>query len=236
VFQATLAMDEGRFAEAEALIEEAATVGERAQSRSAAAVARTLPLFLLRREQGRLAETEREILGPGHKFSGPLVRDSVLAHIHARLRRRDEAHAALDELMSRDLSDWHVDEEWLMAVGLLAETCVLLEDTAHAASLYELLLPYASLNAIAVPHTSLGSTSRPLGMLAALRGSFEDAERHFEEALRMDERMGARPWLAHAREEYARLLLRRDAGADRERAKQLLSQAHAAYDELGMQA
>jgi DNA-binding SARP family transcriptional activator/tetratricopeptide (TPR) repeat protein len=234
VARTTLAMAEGRFAEAGDLIEEAAAVGERAQSPSAAAVARTLPLFLLRREQGRLAESEREILGPGHQFSGPLVRGSVLAHIPARLGRRDEARAALDELMSRDLSDWHVDEEWLLAICLLAETCVLVEEAEHAARLHELLLPYASLNAIAVPQLALGSTSRPLGMLATLLGRFEDAERHFEEASRMNERMGARPWLAHTHEDYARLLRRRDAGGDRERAEELQSQADAAYRELGV--
>ncbi|HEX5980966.1 MAG TPA: hypothetical protein VFY52_07760, partial [Thermoleophilaceae bacterium] len=234
VTRATLALAEGRFAEVERLIEEAATVGERAQSRTAAAVAHTLPLFLLRREQGRLAESERQILGPGHEFSGPLVRGSVLAHIHARLERTDEARAALDELMSRDLSDWHLDEEWLLGICLLAETCVLLEDAEHAAPLYQLLLPYASLNAIAVPQLALGSTSRPLGMLAALLSRLEAAERHFEEALRMDERMGARPWLAHTQEEFGRMLLRRDNGEDRERAEQLQSQADAAYRELGM--
>jgi DNA-binding SARP family transcriptional activator len=234
VTRATLALSEGRFDEVEGLIEEAATVGERAQSRSAAAVARTLPLFMLRREQGRLAESELEILGPGHEFSGPLVRGSVLAHIHARLGRRDEARAALDELVSRDLSDWHLDEEWLLGICLLAETCVLLEAAGHAARLHELLLPYAALNAIAVPQLALGSTSRPLGMLATLLGRFEDAERHFEEALRMNERMGARPWLAHTQEGYARLLLRRDAGGDRERAEELQSQADATYRELGM--
>ena len=234
VTRATLALSEGRFAEAEELIEEAATVGERAQSRSAAAVARTLPLFLLRREQARLAESEREILGPGHAFSGPLVRGSVLAHIHARLGRRDEARAALDEVMSRDLSDWHVDEEWLTGICLFAETCVLLEDAGHAARLHELLLPSASLNAIAVPQLALGSTSRPLGMLATLLGRFEDAERHFEESLRMDERMGARPWLAHAQEEYAHMLRRRNDEGDGARAAKLASRAQASYRELGM--
>jgi DNA-binding SARP family transcriptional activator/tetratricopeptide (TPR) repeat protein len=234
VTRATLAMAEGRFAEAEELIEQGGTAGERAQSRSAASVARTLPLFMLRREQGRLAESEQEILGPGHVFSGPLVRGSVLAHIHARLGRRDQARAALDELMSRDLSDWHVDEEWLLGICLLAETCVLLEDAQHAASLYELLRPYASVNAIAVPQLALGSTSRPLGMLAAMLGRFEDAERHFEEALGMDETMGARPWLAHTQEEYARMLLRRDAEGDRQKAESLLSRAQSTYGELGM--
>jgi DNA-binding SARP family transcriptional activator len=235
VAKATLALSEGRFAETEELIEHAAAVGERVQSWSAAAVARTLPLFLLRREQGRLEDFEREIQGPGHEFSGPLVRDSVLAHMHARLGRTEEAKSVLHELTSRDLSDWHVDEEWLVGICLLAETCVILEDTERATPLYEVLLPYARLNAVAVPELALGSTSRPLGMLATLLGRFEDAARHFEEALRMNERMGARPWLAHAQEKYAHMLLRRDAGEDRKRAEELLSRAHATYAELGIQ-
>jgi eukaryotic-like serine/threonine-protein kinase len=235
VAKATLALAEGRFAETEELIEHAAAVGERVQSWSAAAVARTLPLFLLCREQGRLEDFGREIEGPGHEFSGPLVRRSVLAQLHARLGRAEEAKAALDELTGRDLSNWHVDEEWLVGVCLLAETCVLLEDADRAAVLYEILLPHASLNAVAVPELALDSTSRPLGMLATLLGRFEDAARHFEEALRMNERMEARPWLAHAQEEYARMLLRRDRGGDRERAEKLLSRAHATYRELGMQ-
>jgi DNA-binding SARP family transcriptional activator len=235
VARATLALAEGRFAEAAELIAHAAAVGERVQSWSAAAVAHTLPLFLLRREQGRLEDFEREIQAPGHEFSGPLVRRSVLAHVHARLGRTEEATTALHELTSRDLSDWHVDEEWLVSICLLAETCVILEDTDRAAPLYELLLPYASLNAVAVPELALDSTSRPLGILATLLGRFEDAARHFEEALRMNERMGARPWLAHAREEYARMLLRRNADGDRERAEKLLSRARATFQELGMQ-
>ena len=122
-----------------------------------------------------------------------------------------------------------------MSICLLAETCVILGDTERAAPLYELLLPYASLNAVAVPELALDSTSRPLGVLATLLGRFEDAARHFEEALRMNERMGARPWLAHTQEEYARMLLGRASRGDRERAEELLSRAHAAYRELGMQ-
>ena len=235
VAQATLALAEGRFDEAAELIGRAATVGERVQSWSAAAVAHTLPLFVLRREQGRLEDFEREIQGPGHEFSGPLVRQSVFAHLHARLGRTDKARAAFAELTSRDLADWHVDEEWLVGICLLAETCVILGDTERAAPLYDLLLPYAPLNAVAVPELALDSTSRPLGMLSTLLGRFEDAARHFEEALRMNERMGARPWLAHAQEEFARMLLRRDAGDDRERAEELLSRAHATYQELGME-
>ena len=102
------------------------------------------------------------------------------------------------------------------------------------APLYELLLPYGSLNAVGVPELVLDSTSRPLGILATLQGRFEDAARHFEAALRMNERMGARPWIAHTQEDHARMLRRRNGERDRERAEKLLSRAHATYDDLGM--
>jgi tetratricopeptide (TPR) repeat protein len=174
---------------------------------------RKLQLFMLRREQGRLEGFDGEIRDHAHEFPSPLVHQAVLAH----------------------LSDWHVDEEWLLSICLLAETCAMLRDTARAAPLYELLLPYASLNATAAPELALGSTSRPLGIVATLLGRLEDAARHFEEALRMNETMGARPWLAHTQEEYARMLLRRNAPADRERAEELVARAQATYLELGMQ-
>ena len=58
-----------------------------------------------------------------------------------------------------------------------------------------------------------GAASRYLGMLAATLGEFDKAEAHFEHALEMNERMGARPWLAHTKAEYALLLRRRGGGA-----------------------
>jgi AraC-like DNA-binding protein len=139
------------------------------------------------------------------------------------------------EVTRRDLSDWHVDEQWLVSICLLAETCGSLDDAAPAASLYELLLPYAAQNAVAVPELALDSTSRPLGILATLLGRFEDAERHFRDATTMNERMAARPWVAHTRLEHARMLLRRGGDGDRQRAIALLAGAQATYRELGMQ-
>ena len=52
------------------------------------------------------------------------------------------------------------------------------------------MLPYGSLNAVALPELALDSASRPLGILATLLGRFEDAAGHFEEAMQMNERMG----------------------------------------------
>ena len=66
VAQAMLALAEGRFGEAAELIERAAAVGERVQGWSARRA--QAPVFLLRRELGRLEDFEREIRGPGYEF------------------------------------------------------------------------------------------------------------------------------------------------------------------------
>jgi DNA-binding SARP family transcriptional activator len=232
--QAVLALSQGRFSEALELIDQAAAVGERVLTWGAVA-ARKLQLFLLLREQGRLQGFERELVGCQGEFPSPLVHGAVLAHVYACGERPEEAQALLQELTRRDLSDWHVDEEWLFGICLLAETCAILEDTPHAAPLYELLLPYGSLNAVAVPELTLDSASRPLGLLATQLGRFDDAAGHFEEAIQMNEKMGARPGLAHTQADLGRMLLRRNSQGDAQRAHEHLSRALATYHELDMQ-
>jgi len=74
------------------------------------------------------------------------------------------------------------------------------------------------------------------GILAASMQRWSDAEQHFDEALAMNARMGARPWLAQTQHDYARMLLARGASADRSRAGRLLDDARSTYGELGMKA
>jgi tetratricopeptide (TPR) repeat protein len=233
--RATLALAQGRFAEAPGLIERAVEIGERVLAWNAGA-ARKLQSFILRRERGGLDAYLPEVRDHEHAFPSPLVHQSVLAHVYARLDRPAEAASLVHEVTRRDLSDWHVDEQWLVSICLLAETCGILEDAGPADSLYELVLPYADQNAVAVPEIALDSTGRPLGILATLLGRFDDAERHFDQAATMNERMAARPWVAHTWLEHARMLLRRDGDGDRERAMELLAGAQAIYRELAMQA
>ena len=159
---------------------------------------------------------------------------AVLVHLYAHLQRAADAEAIVRELTARDLSNWHVDEEWLVSVCLLAETCALLDDTEVAGPLYELLLPYGSQNAVALPEVALDSVSRPLGILASLQDRFDEATEHFQQALPMNDRMGARPFVARTHEDHARMLLRRNARGDRTRAEELLARARAIYRELGM--
>jgi hypothetical protein len=70
-----------------------------------------------------------------------------------------------------------------------------------------------------------GSVSRSLGVLAATMRHWRDAEAHFETALRTNETMGARTWLAWTQYQYARMLAERGTSGDGERASCLLDEA-----------
>lgn len=52
----------------------------------------------------------------------------------------------------------------------------------------------------------------------------------------MNEKLGARPWLARTQYEYARMMLARGRSSDHSRAQGLLAQAHDAARALGMPA
>jgi uncharacterized protein HemY len=101
--------------------------------------------------------------------------------------------------------------------------------------MYGLLLPWATFSAADHPEGLRGSASRYLGLLAATTGRWSESAQHFENALDANERMGVRPWLAHTRHDYARMLLARDGPGDREHAQDLLAAALATYRELGME-
>jgi tetratricopeptide (TPR) repeat protein len=117
---------------------------------------------------------------------------------------------------------------------ILASVCEFLGDEPRAARVYELLAPFGDRNALSVPDVAAGSVSRSLGVLAAATRRWEPAIRHFEDALAMNARMDARPWLARTRHDYGRALLARAAPGDRDHARELLAQARDAYHELGM--
>jgi hypothetical protein len=82
----------------------------------------------------------------------------------------------------------------------------------------------------------LGSAARSLGQLAGVVSLFDAAERHFEDALEMHLRMGAEPWVAHTRYDYARMLLARGSAQDLARAQGLLHGARSTAEALGMNA
>jgi len=84
-----------------------------------------------------------------------------------------------------------------------------------------------------VQEGSAGATARILGVLAELNGNREIAIRHLQDAIEINERVGARIWLAHSQADLAELLLR---AGDQGAVEQLLDSAAVSADELGLDA
>lgn len=225
----------GDFAEAERLTEEALEVGQRAQNWDAGFSYR-IALFALRREQGRLDEIDELIRDSVQEYAGYRSFRCLVPLIDCELARRDEASRALDELAADDFSSLPRDSEWLFCLSILSEVAVELGDTDRGAVLFRLLLPYENLFALASGEVSLGCVARYLGMLAALAENWDGATRHFENALVLNARMHARPWIAHSQADYARMLLARGAPGDRDEARSFLTRALATCEALGMPA
>jgi tetratricopeptide (TPR) repeat protein len=152
----------------------------------------------------------------------------------AELGHAAEARQALETLAADAFAHLPVDETWLAGISLLADTASKLGDQERAADLYDLLLPWEDRVAVSYADFSVGAVARYLGLLAAVMERWDDAERHFEAALEINEGIGARPWLAHAERDYAGMLRARDEPGDRERSRELLNAADTAYAELGM--
>ena len=231
--RAMLALMEGRFEEAEALIAETRALGEQAQSWNATVTER-LGLFVLRREQGRLAELEETIERSVDEYPTLLRFRGALAHLYAELGQEEEARRVFDEVMALDLGKAYVDAEWLFTMSLLADPCAFLADRDAAARIYEALLPYGHLYSQAPVEAVFGAMARPLGVVARLLGRFADAERHLEAAIELERSMRAAPWLAHAQHDLGAVLIERAGPGDEERGRELLAEATAVYERLGM--
>ena len=231
--EAMLAIAVGRLDDAERLVEDARALGERAQPDMA------MPLYHAQRctlsdFRGRLEEVEAEICALAADRPARPVFRCLLAHLHARIGRRSEAARALAELTARDCAALPFDQEWLLGMSYLAETAGLLGDAEAAEQLSGRLEPWAQLNVVDQCEAMRGAASRYLGILATTTGGLDDAASHFEHALELNARMGARPWLARTREDYARMLGARGRAGDRERARERGERATATYRELGM--
>jgi tetratricopeptide (TPR) repeat protein len=233
VYRTALALLEGRFDEAEQLINETRSIGERALSWSTT-VAYGLQLYLLRREQGRVEEVEELVRRAATENPTYLIWRCVLADMLLALGSTAEARTELDALASDSFGAIPFDEEWAVSLCFLAGAAARTGDRARAETLYGLLLRHADKVALSYPEISLGPISRFLGLLASTTRRYDNAGRHFEAALATTERIGARPWLAHTQDDYAHMLLARGEPGDAENAAGLLDRARAAYRELGI--
>jgi hypothetical protein len=116
----------------------------------------------------------------------------------------------------------------------LGEICAYLRAADAAVVVYPQLLPVADQVGTVGFAGCYGSIHYPAGLLASCLYRWEEAERHFEGALAMNERLEARPWVVRTRRGWAAMLLDRDAPGDRERAAELIAAGRAEAEQLGM--
>jgi tetratricopeptide (TPR) repeat protein len=232
IYRAMRLLLAGEFDAAEAEGWAAVTLGNRVQDPNTGN-ATLLQACTRRRERGRLERLEGPVRAYAERFAAIPGWVCVLAHLLAETDRPDEAREILDGFAVDGFRGLPLDGIWLGAVAYLAEAAAALGDATHAQALHDLLEPYADRNvAVGWASTCMGSAARHLGLLADLLGRRKQAIAHFETALAMNERMRARPWVAHTRVELARVLSQQASG--RERAAQLLDAGIAEAQRLGM--
>jgi tetratricopeptide (TPR) repeat protein len=190
--------------------------------------------FLLRREQGRVAEEEASLGAAVDDYPWyPYFRVQLTLFL-LDVGRVLEARSTFEELARDGFAALYEDSEWLFGMAQASEACALLSDGAAATTLYDRLLPYAGRNAVAIAEGSVGVVDRYLGLLSATLGRLDDAVRHLSDAQRINEGMGALPWAAHCQHDLAAILRRRGAAGDLELAEAADLAALATARHLGM--
>jgi tetratricopeptide (TPR) repeat protein len=222
----------GRFAEAQACFTEAQAAAQRAHLHYPAGCV-DFPLLL---EQGRLSEFIP--IGRALVVQIPLLAMSfrcALAWAYAEVGLREEARRELIAIYENGLDKLPQQSSFDSAATAVAEAIAYLGDAEGAECLYPLLLPFRDLCVVTVgAEHSFGAAARSLGLLAATMHRCDEAARHFDDALRTNRHLGARPWLARTQLNYASMLAARDRPGDRARATALLDEAIALAGELGM--
>lgn len=192
----------GRFGEAEAHAAEAVSlqpVPEFIEGFSA-------QLFALRLEQGRLPEVRDAVQAYAAAAQRPAW-EIGYSTLLAELGDFREAAEVLRPYVEGGFELVPRDELFFLALAVAANTVVQVGDRDGAAVLYGLLAPHASRVVVAVQGAVCwGSVQRFLAPLSALLGDTGRAAMHFEAAISIHDRLGARPFLARDRLAYAALL------------------------------
>lgn len=228
---ATIALGEGRFADAEASIEQYQAWAEvNGQADSGYGI----QMFSLRREQGRLAE-----LRPMLELGAKLQRNDPswapgLAVVYAEAGMGEAAKALLDRILADGLDRLPRDTLFAGVLSYLADAAWLTGHAALAGKAIDLLAPYEGLMVYLPGLACYGAADRYLGKLQETAGHTAAARQHYEAGLALDERTGWPAWIAHSQFCFGQFLARHGEINEASRAQTLLTGAHQTAARLGM--
>jgi eukaryotic-like serine/threonine-protein kinase len=234
LWDAMLLMREGRYEEAERRVIEVGPIAQRTQHPGWIGTF-SAQFFAIRWAQGRIGELEPIVLQRLEETPGLHAWEAALVMVYLDADRHDRAREWFERLAAAHFADIPKDPQWIVTLMLGAYAARRLGDAPRAEKLYEILQPYAQRQVtVGFAFLCQGSVSLSLGQLAATIGRWDDAERHFEEALSFNERTDTPPWLAETRFYYAGMLHERAGPGDDKKAVSLVNQALAAFEDMGM--
>ena len=231
---ALIALCDGRLDAAEAAAKRAEEVSRRIEGPNSAA--HGIQMFSIRREQGRLAEIAPlvRLISTGETDVDSVWRPA-LAVLLAEVGDVESARRELEALLDAGLEATLRGGLGVGGLTYAADACALIEDAALAAPIYEQLLAFEGQNTVIGSAVMChGAVDRMLGALATVMQRWDDAERHLENALALNRRMGSPTWIAHTQYERARLTVRRGRPHERELGRERASEALDAARRIGL--
>lgn len=232
-FRAMRALFAGRLEEGERLGQDAFALGSRGHAEIAGVLLGAQLLFQ-RFLQHRMDELVEPVAALVESYPESTFRPA-LALCLAEAGREAEAREEL-VLVTRD-GFRHVrrDGNWLASMATISMVVAAVGDRARAAAAADLLAPYAERWAVGTAGAlCLGPIALFLAITESTAGSRKEAARHFEHAIAAAERVGGRPYVVYGRHDYGQMLLESPEPGDRRRGSELLTEALAEAEELGL--
>lgn len=189
-------------------------------------------LFNVCFERGQMGAIANDIIRIAAANPGVTSVRASLALLYAETDQLDQARPVF-ESVTDELADIPREASWPRAVTQAALTCSRLGDRARAATLFDLLRPYAG-QMVCTGLSSAGSVDHYLGVLTATLRRLDEADILLAQAETAHGRVPAPTWLARTRLERGRVLLERGATGDGAKAQELLSSTLATAREYGL--
>lgn len=234
VYRLVRALIDGRFNDADQLLEQAGEAANQAPEFS-------IGLFFaeaitdLRRLSGAARDSRlAQLAEMARRFRGVLVWRCLTLATSVEAPTPPEAALVEARALTSELLEQHRDGHWLVGCCLLAEAVTALGESELAARLDRALRPYAGRLAVAGRVAGFrGSVSHALGLLAQVQSHPSQAVADFEQAVAQHDRMAALPFQERSLRALAGALEARGGGDDAERASAVRAQADDLATRLG---